>query len=92
MLTPHLLCQLLLSPKLPTKTRKLAKSTLLFKQVFYGAKELVFSLFLSASIWSPESFIPHPAVFSDNITGRRPRLAENDKLRANGWSSDRNIS
>jgi len=41
-------------------------------------------LFLSASIWSPAFFIPHPAVFSDNVTGRRPRLAENDKLRANG--------
>jgi hypothetical protein len=42
------------------------------------------SLFLSASIWSPIFFIPHPAVPSDNITGRRPRLTENDKVKASG--------
>jgi hypothetical protein len=42
------------------------------------------TLFLSASIWSPVFFIPHPAVFRDNITGKRPRLAENDKFKTSG--------
>lgn len=60
------------------KTRILAPSK------FMEQKRSNSSLFLSASIWSPAFFIPHPAVSSDNITGRRPRLAENDKFKASG--------
>ena len=32
-------------------------------------------------------FIPQLVVLIDNITGRRPKLIENDKFNARGWSS-----
>lgn len=41
----------------------------------------------ACSSGSPELFIPQPAVFKENITGRRPKLLVNDRFKARGWSS-----
>lgn len=76
-----------------TIKRKTVQAVLLSRILVYAElKRRNSSLFFSASNWSPVAFTPHPAVLKDNITGRRPRLTENDKFKASGWSSFKNIS
>lgn len=40
-----------------------------------------------SSIGNSDLLIPQPVVVRDNETGRRPKLTENVRLRARGWSS-----
>lgn len=76
-------------PKSITRNSRKNNIRLAIKEINYERSLLSTSV---ASSSGSEFLIPHPAVFKDKETGRRPKLMPNDRFKARGWSSFKNIS